>query len=427
MPDLNKMPVPKYSADQPYHWEYDNLPLQALEDRDVAINNAVDQQTQILVDAAGTQGNIANRLDQSIDDDGNLKSLAIDDAMHNIAKHSDGTTTVDSEDLDFYITTLGYSAMVNPVSFVRMLEAERGKLALIAEEATNLKIQVCTENQGLDSTCTAENSVNLFDDGTLKLRPSDSIHWEFESPNIIRPVLSASLEFAHRHYYDITPISLTDFFEGDIAILYKSFSVTSTNTAYTPGSLRVYLNGVRLSSDLEVYYPPAGDQSTLNFSKNPEIYPSSVDTVPSQPLNLSGSPANGSVVLSWSAPASNGGSSITNYVYQYSINNGLSWSIAASTNSTSTTYTVGGLTNGKGYVFRIAAVNIVGRGPYTTPTSGVWSAGKWLTNRYTEDPTGGTFTLLNAITESDVIKIDFDICVSNLPCQADQLGTLSVE
>ena len=151
MPDLNKMPVPKYSADQPYHWEYDNLPLQALEDRDVAINNAVDQQTQILVDAAGTQGNIANRLDQSIDDDGNLKSSAIEEAMHNVAKHSDGTTNVDSEELDFYITTLGYSTMVNPVPFVRMLEAERGKLALVAEEATNLKIQVCTETNRMET------------------------------------------------------------------------------------------------------------------------------------------------------------------------------------------------------------------------------------------------------------------------------------
>ena len=426
MPDLNKMPVPKYSADQPYHWEYDNLPLQALEDRDVAINNAVDQQTQILVDAAGTQGNIANRLDQSIDDDGNLKSSAIEEAMHNVAKHSDGTTNVDSEELDFYITTLGYSTMVNPVPFVRMLEAERGKLALVAEEATNLKIQVCTENQGLESTCTAENNVNLFDDGTLKLRPSDSIHWEFESPNIIRPVLSASLEFAHRHYYDITPISQSDE-PTETELYYKVFDVTSTNTAYTLGSLRVYLNGVRLSSELEVYYPSATDQSTLNFSKNPVIYPASADTVPSQPLNLSGSPANGSVVLSWDAPASDGGSSIINYVYQYSTNNGASWSIAASTASTATTYTVGSLTNGTGYVFRIAAVNAEGRGPYTTPTSGVWSAGMWLTNKYTEDPTGGTFTLLNAITESDVIKIDFDICVSNLPCQADQMGGLSVE
>jgi hypothetical protein len=426
MPDLNKMPVPKYSADQPYHWEYDNLPLQALEDRDIAINNAVDQQTQILVDAAGTQGNIANRLDQSINDDGNLKSSAVDETIHNVAKHSDGTITVDTEELNFYVDTLGYSTVVNPVPFVRMLEAERNKLALIAEEATNLKVEICTEDRGLESACTSENKVNLFDDGTLKLRPSDSIHWEFESPNIIRPVLSASLEFAHRHYYDITPISQSEE-PTETELYYKVFDVTSTNTAYTPGSLRVYLNGVRLSGESEVYYPPATDQSNLNFSKNPEIYPSSVDTVPSQPLNLSGSPANGSIVLSWNAPASNGGSSITNYVYQYSTNNGVSWSIAASTSSTSTTYTVGGLTNGKGYVFRIAAVNIVGRGPYTTPTSGVWSAGKWLTNKYTEDPRGGTFTLLHAITESDVIKIDFDVCVSSLPCQADHMGSLSVE
>ena len=76
MPDLSSIPVPQYAPNQPYHWEYDNLPLKALADRDEVINGEVDNQTKILVDAAGTQGTLANRLNQSIDEDGNLKRTA---------------------------------------------------------------------------------------------------------------------------------------------------------------------------------------------------------------------------------------------------------------------------------------------------------------------------------------------------------------
>lgn len=294
MPDLTKLPVPQHQANQPYHWTYDNLPLKTLADRDEVINNAVDQQSQILNDAAGTQGNIANRLDQSIDDDGNIKSSAVDEALHNIAEHSDGSKTVDSTELDYINDTLGYSSVTNPVPYVRMLESERDKLSLIPGDATSVSIEFCT-----DSVCTPSNIV-LFDQGKIQFQPSSFITWEVGvGPNTVKPILNTSLQFAHRHYYDIEPTLVDE--------VTKEYDASGSSVEYIEGSLRVYINGTRLSSEYEVFYPK---------------YPSNV-----------------------------------------------SW----------------------------------------TSSSSMLKGGS---NKYTPDHTNGTFTLMNAITEDDIIRVDFDVALS---------------
>ena len=241
MPDLSQLPVPQYNADQPYHWEYDNLPLKILADRDLIINAEVDVQGAVLRETAGTQGTLANRLAQSIDEDGNLIPDAIDQALHNIAEHTDGTKSVSGPELADYIA-LGFPALTNPVSFVRMLASERDKLALIADEATNLMMSVETIS-----------NIILFEEGTIELVSSQSVNWEVEAPNKVKAVLTVSTEFAHRHYYDLTPVMLPT--DDLVPIDYKLFKVTSTATPYIEDSLRVYVNGVRLNRNYSVYYP----------------------------------------------------------------------------------------------------------------------------------------------------------------------------
>lgn len=241
MPDLSQLPVPQYSADQPYHWEYDNLPLKTLADRDLLINHEVDVHATILRETAGTQGTLANRLNQSIDEDGNLIQSAVDQANHNIAEHSDGTKVVSSPELSDYVA-LGFPSLTNPVSFVRMLSSERDKLAQIANESTNLMMSFETIS-----------NIVLFEEGTVEFAPSESITWEVEAPNKVKAVLSVSTEFAHRHYYDLTPIMIPT---NDLTpVLYKLFKVTSIATPYIEDSLRVYINGIRLNRNQSVYYP----------------------------------------------------------------------------------------------------------------------------------------------------------------------------
>lgn len=241
MPDLNQLPIPQYQPNQPYHWEYDNLPLQVLAQRDDLINNEVDAHGSILRECNGTQGTLANRLAQSIDENGDLIPVAVDQSLHNVAEHSDGSKTVDSGELASYVS-LGFPSLANPVPFVRMLEAERDKLALIADEATNITIQVETIS-----------NIVIFTEGNLELAESTTIRWNVESPTTIKAELKISTDFAHRHYYDLTPISIPS--DDVVPVDYKKFKVTSVFTPYIEDSLRVYVNGVRLSSQFGVYFP----------------------------------------------------------------------------------------------------------------------------------------------------------------------------
>lgn len=234
MPDLNKLPVPRYDPGHPYHADYDNLPLDVLKLRDEIMNGELGTHGQILREANGNQGTLSNRLNQSIDGDGSLKTEAVDAALHNIAEHTDGSKTVGTDELSYYVDSLGYSSVSNPVPFVRMLQSEREKLALIASEATNLSIEVETPS-----------NIVLFEDGIVHFAPSTGITWEVSEGNVIQAVLGVSTEFAHRHFYDLEP--LTDD--------YIEFTVTSVNTPYVEDSLRVYVNGVRLSSEIEIYTP----------------------------------------------------------------------------------------------------------------------------------------------------------------------------
>ena len=79
-------------------------------------------------------------------------------------------------------------------------------------------------------------------------------------------------------------------------------------------------------------------------------------SVPGAPTNLTAVGGNGEVVLSWDAPASDGGAEITDY--EYRINRSDPW---IPTGSTETAHTVTGLVNGTVYVFEVRAVNAAGR------------------------------------------------------------------
>ena len=78
---------------------------------------------------------------------------------------------------------------------------------------------------------------------------------------------------------------------------------------------------------------------------------------PGAPRNLTAVVGDGQVVLTWDAPASDGGAEITDY--EYRINGQNPW---ISTGSTETTYTVTGLDNGAEYTFQVRAVNRIGTG-----------------------------------------------------------------
>ena len=89
-------------------------------------------------------------------------------------------------------------------------------------------------------------------------------------------------------------------------------------------------------------------------------------TSPSAPQNFSADPGNASVSLSWSAPSDDGGGTIT-YQYRYGISGSTynGWSSEQS----STSVNISGLTNGTTYQFELIAKNSAGNSPTVTDTA----------------------------------------------------------
>lgn len=218
MPRIELIPEVYYQPNDPYHWEIDNLPLKNIVRRQNLINLALDNVIEQMTNAIGTQGSLSNRLNQSIDEDGNLKSDAIDQALHSIEEHQDS------------------------VDYVRMSKAQSDKLDLVADEATNF---------GLLVNADGSNQV-AFDAGYVRIEPSATVTPVIESPNILKFNLGFPISAAHQHFYGLIPVAA-----NLITPDYINYKVNSVATPYIEGSLRVYINGVRIFEDAEVYVPGA--------------------------------------------------------------------------------------------------------------------------------------------------------------------------
>ncbi len=89
-------------------------------------------------------------------------------------------------------------------------------------------------------------------------------------------------------------------------------------------------------------------------------------TVPGAPTTVTASSsANGQSVVSWTAPTYTGGSSIIHYT----VTSSPGAKICTTSNGTTTTCTVTGLTNGTAYTFTVTATNGIGTGPASAPSA----------------------------------------------------------
>lgn len=111
-----------------------------------------------------------------------------------------------------------------------------------------------------------------------------------------------------------------------------------------------------------------------------------ISTIPSAVQNLAGATGEGQVVLTWDAPANDGGRSITDYIVGYKESTAGAYNTFVDGVSATTGATVTGLTAGISYDFRVAAINGNGTGPYTVVTN---------------------FTPYRTLTPSDVSSLSF--------------------
>ena len=161
----------------------------------------------------------------------------------------------------------------------------------------------------------------------------------------------------------------TDF--GDAAI--TSYTATSTPGSITGSGASSPISVSGLSANTSYTFAVTATNSfgtSLASSSSNSI---TTADFPGAPTSVSASdPAgnnDGYALVSWSAPASNGGSAITDYIVQYSSNSGSTWTTFSDGTSTSTSATVTGLTLNTAYIFRVAAVNAVGIGSYSTASA----------------------------------------------------------
>jgi len=89
-------------------------------------------------------------------------------------------------------------------------------------------------------------------------------------------------------------------------------------------------------------------------------------SVPGAPTNVAATATDGAATISWQAPASDGGSPITLYTVTSTPDGKKCTSTGALTCS------IGGLTNGTGYVFTVRARNVAGEGPASAASSMVY-------------------------------------------------------
>src|SRR5205807_1058163 len=148
---------------------------------------------------------------------------------------------------------------------------------------------------------------------------------------------------------------------GSETLLTTVGAVTSyTDTAVTNGVTYYY----QVSALNSVGEGPRSNEASATPNAPPPPPP---PTPPSAPTNLVATAGNAQVTMTWQAPASNGGSPITNYrIYRGTSSNG---ETLLATIGNVLTYTDTAVTNGVTYYYQVSAVNGAGEGPRSNEVS----------------------------------------------------------
>lgn len=105
-----------------------------------------------------------------------------------------------------------------------------------------------------------------------------------------------------------------------------------------------------------------------------QVVPGTEYTVPGVPRNLTANTGGSQQgYIAWEQPLNDGGLPIRNYIVQYAIDDDqFNWITPDKPENALKEITVTGLSNSTNYIFRVAAYNLVGVGPFTNPSDPVF-------------------------------------------------------
>ena len=151
-------------------------------------------------------------------------------------------------------------------------------------------------------------------------------------------------------------------------------TVTGYTVTSSPGGLTATVNGTTTSATVSGLTNGTTYRFTVLASNaigaGPSSDPSNTvtptgATAPGSPTNIIAAAGDGTASVSWSAPASDGGSPITSYLVTSSSGQ------TAGAGANASTATIGGLTNGVSYSFTVTATNAIGPGPASSASAAV--------------------------------------------------------
>jgi titin len=146
-------------------------------------------------------------------------------------------------------------------------------------------------------------------------------------------------------------------------------TTSGTETTLSTGVSATSYTDTTVSNGTTYYYEVTAVNSVGPgpVSGEASATPTPAPTVPTAPQNLLAVAGNGSVALSWTAPASNGGTAVSSYNVWRSTSSGSESLLNSGVIGTS--FSDGSALNGITYFYKVAAVNSVGPGPLSNETS----------------------------------------------------------
>lgn len=236
----------------------------------------------------------------------------------------------------------------------------------------------CTSVSAAQSPLTSSTQNSAVSASITNLSPNTVYYFNTKAESSIGTTFGSTLSFTTPTgivpppaISQISPSSIGDISGSSITITGTGFSETGAQAQVTIGGLSATVTSRTGTTGLVVTAPQGIAGATTVVVTNIDGQSASSNLLSftsSAPTSVSGTVDDAQSLVTWTTTS---GQSITNYLVQYSSNNGGSWTSVPRSASTTPSMLVTGLINGTSYIFRVAALNSVRTGTFSSNSSEV--------------------------------------------------------